>query len=136
VCRVSTVLAGGKNKASSGRKRLQLADKKTLQSIVFAIQHLSHEEANRRLGGTTALMKAHCSMTLELVARESVQILGGIGITRGKTGTYCRTNPRFELTRPIISGGLGERVERIRRDAKSVAIPGVSGLVRSISCRL
>lgn len=53
------------------------------------------------LGGTTALLKAHASLTLELVAREAVQVLGGIGHTRG---------------------GVGERVERIQRDVKGVAI--------------
>lgn len=45
------------------------------------------------------------SITLELVAREAVQVFGGLGHTRG---------------------GVGERVERIRRDVKGVAIPGVS----------
>jgi alkylation response protein AidB-like acyl-CoA dehydrogenase len=57
------------------------------------------------LGGTTALLKAHCSLVLELVASEAVQVLGGIGHTRG---------------------GQGERIERIRRDVKGVAIPGGS----------
>jgi alkylation response protein AidB-like acyl-CoA dehydrogenase len=75
------------------------------QSVVYAIDNLSHEEANRRLGGTTALLKAHCSLVLEIVAREAVQVLGGIGHTRG---------------------GQGERIERIRRDVKGVSIPGVS----------
>jgi alkylation response protein AidB-like acyl-CoA dehydrogenase len=52
---------------------------------------------NRLLGGATALLKANCSIVLELVAREAVQILGGIGYTRG---------------------GRGERIERIWRDVK------------------
>lgn len=76
-----------------------------VQSVVYASDNLPHDEANSKLGGTTALLKAHCSITLELVAREAVQVLGGIGHTRG---------------------GVGERIERIRRDVKGIAIPGVS----------
>ncbi|GAA5958409.1 hypothetical protein JCM8115_002457 [Rhodotorula mucilaginosa] len=76
-----------------------------IESIVYANQNLSHAEANERLGGLTALLKAHISITLELAAREAVQVLGGIAHTRG---------------------GLGERIERIRRDVKGVAIPGGS----------
>ncbi|GAA5879772.1 hypothetical protein JCM8547_007574 [Rhodosporidiobolus lusitaniae] len=76
-----------------------------IESVVYQLSHLSHSSGNRLLGGTTALLKAHASMTLELVAREAVQVLGGIGHTRG---------------------GKGERVERIRRDVKGVAIPGGS----------
>ncbi|CAH7675381.1 acyl-CoA dehydrogenase/oxidase [Phakopsora pachyrhizi] len=35
------------------------------------------------LGGQSALLKAHCGITLEYVAREAVQIMGGLGYTRG-----------------------------------------------------
>lgn len=66
------------------RELISFAQRTQSKSIVFAIDSLPHAEANQRLGGTTALLKAHCSMTLELVAREAVQILGGIGITRGE----------------------------------------------------
>jgi alkylation response protein AidB-like acyl-CoA dehydrogenase len=69
--------------------------------VVYQLDHLSKADGNRILGGTTALLKAHASLTLELVAREAVQVLGGIGHTRG---------------------GVGERVERIQRDVKGVAI--------------
>ncbi|GAA5825945.1 hypothetical protein JCM11251_000063 [Rhodosporidiobolus azoricus] len=76
-----------------------------IESVVYQISKLSHSEGNKRLGGTTALLKAHASITLEHVAREAVQVLGGIAHTRG---------------------GVGERIERIRRDVKGVAIPGGS----------
>ncbi|GAA5867582.1 hypothetical protein JCM3774_001518 [Rhodotorula dairenensis] len=81
------------------------AQQSWIESIVYANQNLSHLEGNERLGGLTALLKAHVSVTLELCAREAVQVLGGIAHTRG---------------------GLGERIERIRRDVKGVAIPGGS----------
>ncbi|GAA5938284.1 acyl-CoA dehydrogenase family protein [Sporobolomyces koalae] len=76
-----------------------------IESTIYMVEKLPREEANAKLSGTTALMKAHASITLELVAREAVQILGGIGHTKG---------------------GIGERIERIRRDVKGVAIPGGS----------
>jgi Acyl-CoA dehydrogenase, C-terminal domain len=60
---------------------------------------------NRYLGGLTALLKANASLVLEPVASAAVQILGGIGYTRG---------------------GKGEGVERIYREVKSYAIPGGS----------
>ncbi|KAL8287489.1 hypothetical protein RQP46_003347 [Phenoliferia psychrophenolica] len=75
--------------------RLVEAQQAWIESIVYAVKNLSHEEGNARLGGTTALLKANCSLVLEVVAREAVQILGGIGHTRG---------------------GQGERIERIKRD--------------------
>lgn len=73
------------------------------QSIIYSISRLSHDEANRRLGGTTALLKAHSSIVLDMVAKEAVQCFGGLGVTRG---------------------GKGDRVERIRRDVTGVTIPG------------
>lgn len=85
--------------------RLVESQQAWIESIVYAIEHLSHDEANERLGGLTSLMKANCSLILEEVAREAVQVLGGIGHTRG---------------------GRGERIERIRRDVKGIAIPGGS----------
>ncbi|GAA6041517.1 hypothetical protein JCM8097_001918 [Rhodosporidiobolus ruineniae] len=76
-----------------------------IESILFQLSHLSKPEGDQRLGGTTALLKAHSGITLELCAREAVQVMGGIAHTRG---------------------GVAERVERIRRDVKGVAIPGGS----------
>ncbi|GAA5891544.1 hypothetical protein JCM6882_004505 [Rhodosporidiobolus microsporus] len=76
-----------------------------IESVVYQLSHLSHSDGSRLLGGTTALLKAHSSITLEHVAREAVQVLGGIAHTRG---------------------GVGERIERVRRDVKGVAIPGGS----------
>ncbi len=52
-----------------------------------------------------ALLKAHTTQTLEFVARESVQIFGGLG--------YTRT-------------GQGSKVEAVYRDVKGMAIPGGS----------
>ncbi|GAA5990047.1 hypothetical protein JCM11641_001486 [Rhodosporidiobolus odoratus] len=76
-----------------------------IESVVYQLDNLSKADGNRLLGGTTALLKAHASLTLEIVAREAVQVMGGIAHTKG---------------------GIGERVERVRRDVKGVAIPGGS----------
>lgn len=57
------------------------------------------------MAGTTAQVKAHGGIVLEHVVREAIQIMGGIGLTRG---------------------GRGERVERIWRDVKAITVPGGS----------
>jgi alkylation response protein AidB-like acyl-CoA dehydrogenase len=57
------------------------------------------------MAGPTAQLKAHSGLVLEHVVREAIQIMGGIGLTRG---------------------GRGERVERIWRDVKAITVPGGS----------
>lgn len=52
-------------------------------------------------------------MPLNLCSREAVQILGGIGYTRG---------------------GQGDRIERAFREVKAIAIPGGSEEVSSVLC--
>ncbi|KAH9813434.1 acyl-CoA dehydrogenase/oxidase [Melampsora americana] len=85
--------------------RLVESQQAWIEALVYQLDHLSPEEGSKKLGGQTALLKAHCSTVLEYAAREAVQIFGGLGYTRG---------------------GLGEKVERIWREVKSVSIPGGS----------
>ncbi|KAI8812808.1 putative acyl-CoA dehydrogenase [Cladochytrium replicatum] len=77
-----------------------------LDFIVYQLSEIKDpQEAMIKLGGPLALLKAQCTVTLEYCAREATQILGGVGYTRG---------------------GQGERVERIYRDVRGMAIPGGS----------
>lgn len=76
-----------------------------IESLIFQLEHLSPKEAELLLAGTTAQLKAHSGIVLEQVVREAIQIMGGIGLTRG---------------------GRGERVERIWRDVKAITVPGGS----------
>ncbi|EMC95147.1 hypothetical protein BAUCODRAFT_123618 [Baudoinia panamericana UAMH 10762] len=76
-----------------------------LETLIFQLEHLQPQERIFLLAGTTAQLKAHSGIVLENVVREAVQILGGIGLTRG---------------------GRGERVERIWRDVKAITVPGGS----------
>lgn len=76
-----------------------------LESLIFQLEKLSPAEATLILAGTTAQLKAHSGIVLEYVVREAIQIMGGIGLTRG---------------------GRGERVERIWRDVKAITVPGGS----------
>ncbi|OAL44491.1 acyl-CoA dehydrogenase [Pyrenochaeta sp. DS3sAY3a] len=76
-----------------------------LESLIFQLEKLSTAEATLILAGTTAQLKAHSGIVLEYVVREAIQIMGGIGLTRG---------------------GRGERVERIWRDVKAITVPGGS----------
>ena len=76
-----------------------------LESLAFQLHTMHPKEADLKLGGPTALLKVHCTKVLELCARESAQIFGGLSYTRG---------------------GLGEKVERVNREVRALAIPGGS----------
>lgn len=76
-----------------------------IESLIFQLQNLSPTEADFLLAGTTAQIKAHSGIVLEQVVRDAVQMMGGLGLTRG---------------------GRGERVERIWRDVKAITVPGGS----------
>merc|ERR1711957_114790 len=62
-------------------------------------------EASIELGGHTALLKAQCTKVFEYCAREAAQIFGGLSYTRG---------------------GQGEKVERLNREVRAMAVPGGS----------
>lgn len=68
-----------------------------IESVIYQLDHLSKEEGNRLLGGVTALIKANCSLVLEPCASQAVQLVGGIGYTKG---------------------GKGERIGRIFREIR------------------
>ncbi|KAM5344304.1 hypothetical protein ACJ41O_012841 [Fusarium nematophilum] len=75
------------------------------ENLIYQLSQLSPKEGELLLAGTTAQLKAHAGIVLENVVREAIQILGGIGLTRG---------------------GRGGRVERIWRDVKALTVPGGS----------
>ncbi|TPX30675.1 hypothetical protein SmJEL517_g05812 [Synchytrium microbalum] len=85
--------------------RLIEATQAWTESVTYNWGKLSHDDADRLLGGPIALLKAQCSLTFELCAREASQIMGGIAYTKG---------------------GQGEKVERLYRDVRGAAIPGGS----------
>merc|ERR1719442_148158 len=66
---------------------------------------MNKQEANLKLGGTTALLKVHCTKIFEYCAREAAQIFGGLSYTRG---------------------GQGEKIERLNREVRAMAVPGGS----------
>lgn len=76
-----------------------------MESLVYQIDSMPAGEAELLLAGTTAHFKAHACIVLEHVVREAVQIMGGLGLTRG---------------------GKGARIEQIWRDCKALTIPGGS----------
>ena len=76
-----------------------------MEAIVYQLSLMTAEESAVQLGGQIALLKAQATVTFEYCAREASQILGGISYTKG---------------------GIGERVERLYRDVRSMAIPGGS----------
>ena len=76
-----------------------------LESLIYQSDALSKQDRDLIMSGPTATFKAHAGLVLENVVREAVQIVGGIGLTRG---------------------GRGERIERIWRDVKAITVPGGS----------
>jgi alkylation response protein AidB-like acyl-CoA dehydrogenase len=76
-----------------------------LEATTFQMQTMQKMEANLKLGGVTALLKAQCTKVFEYCAREAAQIFGGLSYTRG---------------------GQGEKVERLSREVRAMAVPGGS----------
>ncbi|KAL5320425.1 hypothetical protein ACEPPN_011229 [Leptodophora sp. 'Broadleaf-Isolate-01'] len=76
-----------------------------IETLIFQLDSLSAADAELILAGQIAQLKAHSGIVLQNVVRDAIQILGGIGLTRG---------------------GRGERVERIWRDVKAISVPGGS----------
>ncbi len=85
------------------------ADLEALQAwiyqIVYSLNHMSKQEADAKLGGLTALLKAKAGIVLNDCAQTAVLLHGGNG--------YTRT-------------GQGELVEKIYRDVMGARIPGGS----------
>jgi len=76
-----------------------------IEWVVYQMDTMSKMEANLKLGGHTALLKVQSTKVFEYCARESAQIFGGLGYTRG---------------------GQGEKVERLNREVRAMAVPGGS----------
>mmetsp|Transcript_93308 Transcript_93308/g.237458 ORF Transcript_93308/g.237458 Transcript_93308/m.237458 type:complete len:453 (+) Transcript_93308:115-1473(+) len=76
-----------------------------LENVTYQLQTMHHMEATMKLGGSTALLKVQCTKVFEYCAREAAQIFGGLSYTRG---------------------GQGEKVERLNREVRAMAVPGGS----------
>lgn len=76
-----------------------------LDNITYQMVTLPYDKVNLIIGGPIALLKVQTTSVLEYCSRESVQIFQEYGLERG---------------------GLGDRVERIYRDVRAIAIFGGS----------
>lgn len=76
-----------------------------LEWVGHQLNTMDKIEATLKLGGHTALLKAQATKVFEYCAREAAQVFGGLGYTRG---------------------GQGEKVERLSREVRAMAIPGGS----------
>ena len=81
------------------------ATQSMVENITYQMKMLSHEDFMKKLGGDCALIKVQATKTMEYCAREAAQIFGGASYVRG---------------------GQGERVERMYREVRAMAIPGGS----------
>ncbi|KAK0548442.1 hypothetical protein OC846_003744 [Tilletia horrida] len=73
------------------------------EAVIYTQNNLTPAESNLYTGGTTGALKAHAGIVLENVCREAVNLLGGMGMTKG---------------------GAGDRIERVWRELKSLQVPG------------
>merc|ERR1712021_21286 len=85
--------------------RLVEATHHWLERGKFQMGTMGKLEANVKLGGQTALLKVQCTKVFEYCAREAAQVFGGLSYTRG---------------------GQGEKVERLNREVRAMAVPGGS----------
>lgn len=85
--------------------RLVEATHHWLEFITYQMCTMTKLEANIKLGGQTALLKVQCTKVFEYCAREAAQVFGGLSYTRG---------------------GQGEKVERLNREVRAMAVPGGS----------
>jgi len=76
-----------------------------IESVAYNIETMHPMEADLKLGGQTALLKVQATKVFEYCAREGAQIFGGLSYSRG---------------------GQGEKVERLNREVRAMAIPGGS----------
>jgi alkylation response protein AidB-like acyl-CoA dehydrogenase len=81
------------------------ASQNWLENVTYQMTKMGEQEANIKLGGPIALLKAQATLTFELCAREAAQVMGGIAYTMG---------------------GQGAKVERLNREVRGTAIPGGS----------
>ncbi|KAK2735667.1 hypothetical protein FQN55_002029 [Onygenales sp. PD_40] len=75
------------------------------EQVIYELDHMSYKDANRQLGGVTALLKVKGGMMLKYVADYCVQIMGGLGLTKT---------------------GQGSRIEQISRGTHTFIVPGGS----------
>lgn len=76
-----------------------------LEWVTYQMNTMGKLEAGVKLGGQTALLKVQCTKVFEYCAREAAQVFGGLSYTRG---------------------GQGEKVERLNREVRAMAVPGGS----------
>merc|ERR1719191_1843164 len=76
-----------------------------LENVTYQLNTMHKMEATYKLGGVTALLKVQATKVFEYCAREAAQIFGGLSYTRG---------------------GQGEKVERLNREVRAMAVPGGS----------
>lgn len=76
-----------------------------IEQVAYQMNTMTKLEATYKLGGPTALLKVQCTKVFEYCAREAAQVFGGLGYTRG---------------------GQGEKVERLSREVRAMAVPGGS----------
>lgn len=65
-----------------------------VESFAYQLSHMPKKEADKELGGLTALCKANAGMVLDECARCAVLLFGGNGYTRSGQGEIAESKCR------------------------------------------
>jgi alkylation response protein AidB-like acyl-CoA dehydrogenase len=101
-----------------------------LENVTYQLTQMSHSEANSKLGGPIALLKAQATTVFEYCAREAAQIFGGYVFLLSLSSyspvidLICVHAMSYSLA--YTRGGQGEKVERLYREVRAYAIPAGS----------
>lgn len=85
------------------------------ETLTYEQSQLTTEQSNVATGGRCVLLKAHAGIVFEKSARECLQMLGGLSLTKG---------------------GTGERIERLYREVQMMCVPGGSeNVLLDLGCK-
>jgi len=79
-----------------------------LENVTYQMQTMSKQEAMAKLGGPLALLKVQATQTFEYCAREAMQVIGGVGYTRG--AATARVERLYREVRAYAIGGGSEEI--------------------------
>lgn len=96
-----------------------------IEQFTYCMTKLTEEEANRELGGLTALAKAQAGKVLETCASTAVLLFGGNGYTKSGQGEIAERKFYESIPHPSVQNFVLKR-SGIYREVPGARIPGGS----------
>lgn len=72
-----------------------------IEQFAYQLSHMSKDDADKELGGLTALCKANAGIVLDECARCAVLLFGGNGFTRTGQGMIAESKTYLTLTQGV-----------------------------------